>query len=234
MVLLSLLVCGVASSEWEAQLLPLGFREFDQSVRATHSAKGATARPHIRAVCDSSTARALINRQVPSRCSKNQARFSGSRVIHSSKKASTCGRTGSIRSHVRLSRAGVCACQKPSPGSSPRVATAIRVADSSTGRQVIQDRVSGVGGESRRASWVTEKRRPPPQDSTCTCPRCKVANTRCARRERAVRVGHSGGQACPTSTAGARDAGRHVARRVEQPIRISFDFVTQKLSFKDS
>ena len=36
-------------------------------MRATHSAKGATARPHIRAVCDNSIAKALINRQFPSR-----------------------------------------------------------------------------------------------------------------------------------------------------------------------
>lgn len=42
---------------------------------------------------------------LPSRCSKNQSRFSGSRVIQSSTNASTCGRMGSMRSQARLSRA---------------------------------------------------------------------------------------------------------------------------------
>jgi hypothetical protein len=84
----------------------LGFRCLVHNWRVTHSAKGATARAHIGAVSDSLTANGAMSRQFPSRPSKNHSRFSGSRVIQSSTQASTSGRTGSIRSQAKLSRAG--------------------------------------------------------------------------------------------------------------------------------
>jgi len=76
-----------------------------QNMRATDSATGATARPHIGAVSERRAQSDAIRRQFPSRCSKNHSRLTGSRVIQSSKNASTCGRTGSMRSQARLSRA---------------------------------------------------------------------------------------------------------------------------------
>lgn len=50
-----------------------GFDIVDQSIRATHSASGATMRPQVGAVSDSRTANDPIRRHVPSRCSKNPA-----------------------------------------------------------------------------------------------------------------------------------------------------------------
>ena len=104
-VLPSPLVCGVASNEWEARpgnlLAALSTSTIDHGLPVSSSWTRAYARPirqkerqlgpRFGAVCDSSIANALINRQFPSRCSKNHARFSGSRVIQSSRKASTCG-----------------------------------------------------------------------------------------------------------------------------------------------
>ena len=84
-----------------------GFRSRDHSVPATHSAIGATARPQVGAVSESLTASAAISRQLPSRCSRNHSRLRGSRVTQSTKNPSIWGRTTSIRSQARLSRAGV-------------------------------------------------------------------------------------------------------------------------------
>lgn len=53
------------------------FVVLDQSVLATHSANGATARPQVGAVSDSRTANEPIRRQFPLRCSKNHSRLSG-------------------------------------------------------------------------------------------------------------------------------------------------------------
>ena len=89
--------------------------ELDQSARVTHSAKGATARPHIGAVSDRRAAKGAIRRQFPSLCSKSHSRLSGSFMIQSSRNASTCGRTGSIRSQARLSRALVSTWSTPRP-----------------------------------------------------------------------------------------------------------------------
>jgi hypothetical protein len=55
----------------------------DESVRATISAIGATARAQVGAVSESRTAKEAINRQFPSRCSKNHSRRIGSRLIQS-------------------------------------------------------------------------------------------------------------------------------------------------------
>src|SRR5437588_1716858 len=63
------------------------------------------ARAQVIAVSDNGTANGPIRRQLPSRCSKTHDRYSGSRVIQSSTKASTSGRTGSIGSQAKLSRA---------------------------------------------------------------------------------------------------------------------------------
>jgi hypothetical protein len=76
----------------------------DQSVCATHSANGATARPQVGTDSDSRIANGAIKRQLPSRCSKSHCRASGSRVIQSRTKASTLGRTGSMRSQAKLSQ----------------------------------------------------------------------------------------------------------------------------------
>ncbi len=65
----------------------MGLGIFSQRMRAAYSATGATARPHVSAVSDSLTANEPIRRQLPSRCSKNHSRFSGSRIIQSSKKS---------------------------------------------------------------------------------------------------------------------------------------------------
>src|ERR1039458_2376853 len=63
--------------------------ELDHSARVTHSAKGATARPHMGAVSDSRAAKGAIRRQFPSLCSKSHSRLSGSFITQSSKNAST-------------------------------------------------------------------------------------------------------------------------------------------------
>src|SRR5207245_5413157 len=60
-----------------------GFAIVDHNSRETHSAIGATARPHVRTVSDSRTANDPMRRQLPSRCSKNHSRRIGSRVIQS-------------------------------------------------------------------------------------------------------------------------------------------------------
>ena len=113
-------------------ILRLGLDIVWESVRAIHSANGATACLHIGAVCDSRTANDPISRQLPLRSSKNHSFFSGVFVIKSKRYPSINGRTGSIRSHARLSRLGVSKCRKPKPGSSPSVAKASRHSDSNT------------------------------------------------------------------------------------------------------
>lgn len=87
----------------------------DQNCLAIHSAAGATARLQIDAVSDRRTANGAINRQLPSRCSKNHSRFNGCRVTQSRRYESTTERAGSITSHARLSRAGVSTCRTPTP-----------------------------------------------------------------------------------------------------------------------
>ena len=119
-------VSRVAGADSRASLA-----ELDQSARVTHSAKGATARPHIGIVSDSRATKGAIRRQFPSLCSKSHSRLSGSFIIQSSRNASTCGRMGSIRSHARLSRALVSTWSTPRPGSSPRATAAKRDSDSS-------------------------------------------------------------------------------------------------------
>ena len=110
-------------------LLLVLFR-FDQSVRAVHSAYGATARPQVGAVSDKRAAKSAINRQLPSHCSKNQSRRSCSDVSNFSSSSSTLGRTASITSHAKLSRLRRSLCNTPIPGSSPSAASANRDSDS--------------------------------------------------------------------------------------------------------
>jgi hypothetical protein len=61
------------------------FDVIDQSDRAIPSAKGATARAQMSDVSDSLLASELINRQFPSRCSKNHSRRKGARLNQSNR-----------------------------------------------------------------------------------------------------------------------------------------------------
>ena len=152
------------SSGWRGATSRADFVMVDQSVRATHSAKGATARPQVGAVSDNRAVNNPIRRQLPSRCSKNHSRPSGSRVIQSSTKASTWGRTASIKSHAKESRAGISTCRKPRPGSSPSGAAARRDSDSSRHR------------DSSRLRWADWQPGEAIQiAATCGCRRCASA-----------------------------------------------------------
>jgi hypothetical protein len=86
-------------------LSQLGLRIADHSICAIRSACVATARPHKEAVSERRAARELTIRQLPFLSSKNQSRRNCPFCIHSSKYRSICGRTGSIKSQARLSRA---------------------------------------------------------------------------------------------------------------------------------
>lgn len=97
---------------------------------AIHSAKLATAVRHMSAVSDSVDANDAINRQLPSRCSKNHSPRSCSDVSKLSSSSSTFGRTASIRSAARESRLRRSECR--TPGSRPSAASANRDSDSST------------------------------------------------------------------------------------------------------
>src|SRR2546422_5000411 len=66
-------------------------------VCATHSANGATARPHVGAVSESRAASGAINRQLPSRCSRNHSRLRDPLAIQSSRNVSTWGERGDRR-----------------------------------------------------------------------------------------------------------------------------------------
>jgi hypothetical protein len=62
-----------------------GFRIVDQSLCATHSATGATARAHVDVVSERRIASSLIKRHDPSRCSKNHLFANGLCIIQSSR-----------------------------------------------------------------------------------------------------------------------------------------------------
>lgn len=83
---LSLPACDAVSIGSQGQVIYLTSNRVT-SVCATHSANGATAGPQVGAVSASRTAKGASRRQLPSRYSKNHVRFSGSRVIQSSRKA---------------------------------------------------------------------------------------------------------------------------------------------------
>src|SRR2546423_1099434 len=62
-----------------------GFFIVDQKARATHSAIGATARPHVGAVSESCVASEHTTRQSPSRCRKPRPRRKGRERSHVSR-----------------------------------------------------------------------------------------------------------------------------------------------------
>jgi len=124
----SRMCCWVSRVGIELRLL--GRDVVAQSVRATYSAHGATSLLQTDIVSLSFAASVLKRRQLPFRSSKKSERRNGSRVIQSRSQASTDGRTASMMSQARLSRAGVSTCNIPMPGSSPTAADAKRVSHS--------------------------------------------------------------------------------------------------------